>query len=523
MTRRRTSRAAPLGIVLDGRQAATLHRQISEQIRHAILQRRLAPGTRLPSSRLMAAELGCARGTVLTAIDQLIAEGYLVSRTASAVSVAADLPDEMLVAPAPSGQPSAPPALVPVLPRRTLALLPAAALPGPGQPPAAFPIGQPDREAFPFALWAKLLEQEWRRPAWDVAAAPHPFGHPGLRRAIACYLGTARGFACEPDAVVVTSGVQHSVSLFARVALEAGDSAWVEEPGYPGLSRGLAAADVQAVPVPIDGWGFSPEAASTLAPAARLAVVTPSHQFPLGTVLSLQRRLALLSWAERMQGWIIEDDFDGEYRYAGRPLAPLRALDRSGRVAYLGSFSKLLFPALRLSYLVLPPSLVPATEAIVTAVSSPAPLLGQGALARFMAEGHLTTHLRRTRLLYAERQQVLLEAAGRHLAGLLEVAPDSGGMHLVARPHRDLPAGFDDRIAAAAAASASVQVSALSACYAGVAKEQGFLLGYAGTSNDAIEPATRRLQAALLRQQRATEPWVADRLSGGWTAAAQPS
>ncbi|MDE2582536.1 MAG: PLP-dependent aminotransferase family protein, partial [Rhodospirillales bacterium] len=371
-----------------------------------------------------------------------------------------------------------------------------------GEVPLAFPIGQPDRQAFPFPLFARLLEREWRRPSWQVAGAPHPFGHPALRQAIASYLGAARGFACDPGAVVVTTGVHQSVSVFARIVLEAGDAAWIEEPGYPGMAEGLAAAQVRAVPVPIDAAGFAPEAALALAPAARLAVVAPAHQFPLGTVLSLQRRLALLAWAERHDGWIIEDDFDGEYRYAGRPLAPLRALDRSGRVAYLGSFSKLLFPALRLSFMVLPAPLAAATERIMAGVPARASLLGQGALARFVADGHLATHLRRTRLLYAARQQALAEAAGRHLAGLLDVPPDPGGMHLVARPCPELAPAFDD-VAATRAAAGCVQVAPLSACYRGVTKRHGLLLGYAGTPEAAIEPAVIRLRAVLGAAARA--------------------
>ena len=496
---RRARQALLLGIVLDARLPDPLHRQIGAQLRRAILERRLAAGTKLPSSRLMARELACARGTVLTALDDLTAEGYLHARAGSGVFIATDLPDEMLTPPAGSVLPGHGRDTVPPLPRRTRQLLaraPAAMAPA-ADVPLAFPIGQPDRLAFPFRLWARLLEREWRQPAWQVAGAPHPFGHPGLREAIAAYLGAARGFVCEPRAVVVTSGVHQSVSLFARVVLEAGDVAWIEEPGYPGMAEGLAAAAVRAVPVPIDAAGFSPEVALALAPAARLAVVAPSHQFPLGTVLSLQRRLALLAWAERSGGWIIEDDFDGEYRYAGRPLAPLRALDRSGRVAYLGSFSKILFPALRLSFLVLPAELVAVTEHVMAGLPARASLLGQGALARFVADGHLAAHLRRTRLLYAGRQQALIAAAERHLGGVLDVAPDPGGMHLVARPHPALEPIFDDLAGTAAAAAAAVRVSPLSACYHGAAKAHGLLLGYAGTPEAEIEAAVVRLRGAL--------------------------
>ncbi|MBV1832187.1 PLP-dependent aminotransferase family protein, partial [Komagataeibacter sp. AV436] len=393
----------------------------------------------------------------------------------------------------------------PPLPERTRALLRHARAPEctppecapPGPAPIAFAPGQPDRQAFPFPLWAKLLEQDWRRPAWPMAGAPPPSGHPALRQAIAAHLRTARGFDPAPESIVITAGVGQSLSLLARITLEAGEQAWVEEPGYPGIRAALAAAGIHAVPVAIDEAGFDPATALATAPDARMAVVAPSHHYPLGTVLSLQRRLALLSWAQRRQGWIIEDDFDGEYRYAGRPLAPLRALDRAGRVAYLGSFSKLLFPALRLSYIVLPPPLVTVAQAVLPQLFTPAPLMGQGALARFIAEGHLATHLRRTRLLYAARQKSLMDAADRHLAGRMHIAPDSGGMHVVACPDPALASTFDDNAATAAALKAGVRVAPLSECYVGPHRQHGLLLGYAGTPHHEIDPAMRRLARAL--------------------------
>ena len=494
-------KTAPLGLALDAASSVPLHKQIGQQIRAAILERRLAPGLKLASSRLMAAELTVARGTVLLAMDQLVAEGYLVAQAGSGLSVAANLPDEMLVSPNIEVKPRAAVVAAPMLSRRTAAVLAKEAneapQTAPDASPIAFPTGQPDREAFPFALWAKLLEQEWRRPAWQVAGAPHPFGHEGLRAAIASYLGIARGFACDARDVVITTGVRQSLSVFAEVILDRGASAWIEEPGFIGTREALAMAEVRAVPVPIDKSGFSLDKALAKEPGARLAIVAPSHQFPLGTVMSLQRRLELLSWAERTASWIAEDDFDGEYRYAGRPLAPLRALDRTGRVAYLGSFSKLLFPALRLSFVVLPASLVPATETIMAAVSARASLIGQGALARFIADGHLATHLRRTRILYAERQQALIAAAARHLGPWLTVAPDPGGMHVIARPTAALEESFDDGAVTAAAAAAGISVAPLSACYAGRSRRHGLILGYAGTPEPEIETAIVKLQRVL--------------------------
>ena len=503
MTPRTTShsrRAPPLGLALDPSSPEPLHRQIGEQMRRAILERRLKPGARLPSSRRMAEDLDCARGTVVLAFDQLVAEGYVVSQAGSAMSVAANLPDEMLTVPPAGGSPRHTAVARPAVARRTRALLAEAPPPAAAGPPLAFPTGQPDREAFPFALWAKLLEREWRRPGIEAASTAHPFGHAGLREAIATYLGVARGFTCDPGSVVVTTGIRHGLSLFAEVVLDAGDTAWIEEPGFTGVREALATSGVNAVPVDIDASGFSPEAALALAPEARLAVVAPAHHFPLGTVLSLQRRLELLSWAERRKGWIAEDDFDGEYRYSGRPLAPLRTLDRSGRVAYFSSFSKLLFPALRLSFLVLPASLVEATEQIMDRVSVRAPLLGQGALGRFIAEGHFATHLRRTRQLYAGRREALLDSAATRLDGLLTVAPDPGGMHVIASPTSQLARRFDDVAVTAAAAAAGVIVQPLSVCYAGRARRHGLILGYAGTPETEIDRALVKLRDVVLSE-----------------------
>jgi GntR family transcriptional regulator / MocR family aminotransferase len=491
-------KTAPLGLALDPASDVPLHRQIGQQIRVAILERRLAPGLKLPSSRLMAAELGCARGTILQAMDQLVAEGYVLAQAASGLSVAANLPDDMLVSPKVAGRHSPANPTAPVLSRRASAALATEAIEQTfDESPIAFPTGQPDRAAFPYALWAKLLEREWRRPSWAIAGALHPFGHPGLRDAIASYLGMARGFRCEGIAVVVTSGMRQSLSLFAGLILDAGQEAWIEEPGFIGTREAMAMAEVKAVPVPIDAQGFSIDAAVKRAAHARLAVVAPSHQFPLGTVLSLQRRLELLSWAERTGSWIAEDDFDGEYRYAGRPLAPLRALDRSGRVAYLGSFSKLLFPALRLSFVVLPASLAAAAQCLMTGTATRASLLGQGALARFITDGHLAAHLRRTRLLYARRQQALIAAADRPLKGLLDITPDPGGMHLIARPSAAIAATFDDHAIAAACAARGVSVSPLSACYSGRAKKHGLILGYAGTPEEDMPAAVTTLRGIV--------------------------
>ena len=496
---RDAGKTAFLNLMLDPASPEPLHRQVGEQIRRAILDHRLVPGARLPSSRLLARELGCARGTVLLALDQLIAEGYVVAKPGSGVAIASDLPDDLLTPPSVvvgSPQLKAPLLISKRAQARLAGLRPPDMIPS--ARPDAFALARPAPDAFPYRLWAKLLEAEWRTPVRDVAITPHPFGHPALREAIASYLGAARGFRCEAAEVVITSGVRQSVGLLARLLLDPDDEVWVEEPGFPGARMALETAGVRPTPIPVDAGGLSIETALSLAPRARMVVVTPAHQYPLGIMLSLQRRLALLAWAERMESWIIEDDYDGEYRYVGRPLAPLRALDRSGRVAYLGSFSKLLLPALRISYLILPASLVNAAARFLTASGpSEASLIGQGALARFVADGQFAAYLRRTRRLYAERQEALVDAARRHWAGLLDVSADPGGVHLVAYPHPDrLARGFDDRIVAGAAARAGVTVTPLSAYYLGE-PTQGLLLGFAASSPQEVEAAAIRLRSVL--------------------------
>lgn len=480
------------GFGFDPQAAQPLHAQLRDALRDAILARRLAPGDRLPASRVLAADLGCARGTVLLALEQLAAEGYIVARTGSGTRVAAALPEDLPAQPAPS---RSAPAAPPVLSRRGAALTaaPAPDYLAPRAAPDAFCLGRPAPDAFPHALFAKLLQAEGRTLA---ETAPTALGHPDLRRAIAAYLAAGRGVACDPEAVIVTSGIRQSLRLLARLLLDPGEAAFVEEPGFPGIALALAEAGLRIVPVSVDAGGFAIGRARILDPEARLAVVTPAQHYPLGHAMSLENRLDLLAWAEARDAWIVEDDYDGAYRYAGRPLAPLRTLDRGGRVVYAGTFSKVLTPALQLSYLVLPDGLAePVRRALAELGAAPA-LLGQVALARFIEEGHFAAHLRRTRRLYALRQEALVAAARAH-ADWLDVAPMQGGMHLVARPGPRWPAGLDDRTAAASCARAGVAAVGLSAYRARPGGAPGLLLGYAAVPERAIAPALRQLVRAL--------------------------
>ena len=488
------ARATPLlPVSLDPASALPLHAQLREALRSAILDRRLPRGTRLPASRVLASDLGCARGTVVLALEQLTAEGYLTARPGSSTRVAATIPDDTY--PVSTGLDPPAPEPTPSLSRRGTQRIGGSARRFMAEPdvPDAFALGRPALDAFPYAVWARLLQAEWRH---GPVERPDVRGSPALRGAVAAYLGQARGVACTADDVIVTAGIRQSLRLIAELLLDPGETALVEEPGFPGIAQALAGAGLRTVPVPIGCGGLSAARAAILAPGARLVVVTPAHHYPLGHPMSLQNRLDLLAWAEAGAGWIVEDDYDGAYRYAGRPIAPLRALDRGGRVIYVGSFSKVLLPALGLSYLVLPPGLLgPVNRALADAGPSP-PVIGQWALARFIEDGHLAGHLRRTRRLYGLRQAALIAAANRHAADVLTIDPMEGGMHLIARPGPAWPRALDDATATAALKRAGISTVSLSAYYAGT-PEPGLLLGYAAVQERAMDTAVRRMAEAL--------------------------
>ena len=493
----------PFELVIVPSEKAPLHVQLREQLRSAILERRLEPGRRLPSSRVLAQQFSCARGTVLLALEQLQAEGYLQTIGGAGTYVAHDLPEDLLHAPREQRQQAAGSTTVQLSMRASDLLARAECLSVvPAAPPRAFAMGLPALDAFPFREWARLLEAAWHGPADQGAEPAHPFGDIRLRKAIAAYLGSARGFSCDPACVVVTSGVRQALALLADLLLDPGEPVWVEEPGFGGILAALAARGPRPVPVKIDEQGMRLADGMAQAPLARMAVVTPAHQYPLGVTMSLSRRLALLQWAEASGSWIVEDDYDGEYRYAGRPLAPLRALDRSGRVAYVGSFSKVLFPGLRLGYLVMPESLALVGERWLASQGPGTTTLGQAALARFIDEGHFAAHLRRTRRLYAERQAILVEAGKQHWQDLLDIPADPAGMHLVARPAASIASRFDDEEISALAARRGLTVLPLSRHYAGGAcmADQGLMLGYAAFSPEAIRGAVRSLADLLSRE-----------------------
>lgn len=481
-----------LQLAVDRDARVPLQRQLYEQLRGLILDGRLAGGARLPATRTLARDVGVSRNTALAVYDQLLAEGYVEGRVGAGTFAAAELPEV-----APLKPPAAPAPIRPAraLSRRGRAL---AALARPrGSRHMAFATGLPALDAFPHETWARLLARSWRRPGADQLAFGDPAGWRPLRAAIAAYLRQARAVDCDPERIVIVSGAQQGIGLAARALADHGETAWLEDPGYPGVEGALAGAGLALARIPIDGEGIDIAGAAAVLKPARLVCVTPSHHYPTGVTMSLNRRLRLLQWAADNDAWILEDDYDSEYRYSGRPLAALQGLDRANRVIYIGSFSKVMFPSLRIGYLIVPEDLIEPVRRARAALDDHPSSIAQPALARFIEEGHFSSHIRRMRRLYAGRQALLIGAARRHLGGLLMVPPTAAGMHLVAWPEPALQARLPDREIARLAATAGLTVLALSPFYRAAPPRQGLLLGFAAVPEAAMEPAIARLAALL--------------------------
>jgi GntR family transcriptional regulator / MocR family aminotransferase len=477
--------------------ARPLYQQLYEGVRSAILSGQLAGGTRLPSTRALAEELSVSRSTVINAFDQLLAEGYIYGVRGSGTYVARLQPDELLQAP--PGQQTVPhsPTLCGAVSQRGAGLAALPELPASNQHASghnrAFQVGLPAIDEFPRKLWGQVLARCWRGAAPELLDYQHPAGYMPLRQAIAAHVAAARGVRCDAGQVIVTAGSQQALTLAAHLLLDPGDAAWIEDPGYMGARAALLGAGAHMVPVPIDTEGIDLAAGLARHAHPRLVYITPSHQFPLGVTMSLARRLALLEWAASGDCWLIEDDYDSEFHYAGRPLPALQGLDSVGRVIYIGTLSKVLFPGLRLGYLIVPPTLVDAFVRARASADTHSPALEQAVLAEFMREGHFARHIRRMRARYAERQAILLDAAGCDLAGLLDVQPAATGMHLLGW----LPAGVSDRAAAERAGAAGVRVLPLSWLRIEPSERGGLLLGYAAADERAIRDGVRRLAEGL--------------------------
>ena len=502
---RRFAPEATVTVRLDRSSAVPLYRQLYGGLREGMLVGILPAGSRIPSVRALARELEVSRNTVEAALSQLSAEGYLEARVGSGTYVAAVLPDATLGVGSAGGKargrgPSG--GGVPVvregLSRRgaRLAGTPVSASGrSRASAPRPFRPAVPAVDEFPLKVWRRLEGAFWRRPPRDSLGYGEPAGYRPLRMAIAEHLRAYRAVRCTWEQIIIVSGSQQAIDLCARLLLDEGDEAWIEDPCYLGAKAALSANGARLVPVPVDEEGLDVASGETLAPDARLACVTPSHQYPTGATMSLARRLALLGWASRSDAWVVEDDYDGEFRYSGRPLSSLQGLDSSagGRVVYVGTFSKVLSPAFRMGYVVVPPGLVDAFEAARALVDRHPPVPEQAVLAEFVAEGHFARHLRRMRRLYAGRQQNLVEAAGAELAGLLEVRPSGAGLHLIGR----LPDGIDDAEVSERLAARGVEAPPLSAHRLSASGTPGLVLGYAAFDEMAIRKGVERLAAAL--------------------------
>lgn len=401
---------------LDPTAATPFYRQIYDRFRNAIANGVLKPGDRIPSARALTKELGLARGTIEAAYSLLAAEGYIQARGQAGTIVTPDLKPRTPVAnPMPrfnSG--SALPSF------RPDSILP-------------FQMGLPALDAFPRKIWARLGARYARAMQPSDMVHPAVYGLPALRAQIAAYLQVSRGINCFPSQIFVTSGYRHSIELIAHALLKRGDRVWLESPGYPPTRELLGYMHIATVPVPVDRDGMVVSDGTRLAPRARAAVVTPAHQSPLCVSLSLPRRLALLDWAARNNAWVIEDDYDGEYRYVSRPLPALKSLDRDGRVLYAGTFSKVLFPSIRLAYLVVPEAQVERFEQIGQAFAGGSPGLTQAIVTAFMTEGHFARHIQRMRKLYAERRDATAAGLESVLGKHMRIDSQPGGMHLILR------------------------------------------------------------------------------------------
>ncbi|MEZ4862177.1 MAG: PLP-dependent aminotransferase family protein [Caldilineaceae bacterium] len=483
-------------IMPDPASKQSLYHQLYHALRLAILDGRLGRGARLPSTRELSATLGVARNTVMTAFDQLLAEGYLESRVGDGTYVSPSLPDELLHVRPPDRFPPQPLPATEQLSARYRAIT-SAPMGGYSdvQIPRAFGTGIPALDAFPYALWARLVARQWRAPQPQLLTYGDAAGYRPLRDAITEYLGTARGVRCTADQVLITAGSQHALDLVAQVLLDPGDTVWFEDPGYRGARAALLGSGAQLHPVPVDHEGLSVAHGLSTCPTARMAYVTPSHQYPTGVTMSLARRLALLEWAQESNAWILEDDYDSEYRYLGRPLSSLQGLDKANRVLYIGTFSKVLYPGLRLGYLVTPPALTaPFTRALQLAHRHLS-VFDQAVLADFINEGHFARHIRRMRALYAERQDCFVRTLQQELGDYLTVDCAEAGLHLVAW----LSPNLVDHAVAQAARQQGVEVAPISAYTMQSPVRAGLVLGYAMLDEAEMRAGVQGLKRAVIQ------------------------
>lgn len=492
--------ATSLPLSLSAPSAGTpLYRWFYEELRSAILERRIAPGARLPATRDLAREYNLARTTVVAAFEQLKSEGYVEGKVGAGTYVSQVLPEDLLqvarVGSAGSGRS-----------RRVRWSSYARRLGlfrgGETRSTRAFRANLAALDAFPTTLWAQVAARRLRRASTQLLAGGEALGYRPLRQAVAEYLNASRGVKCSTDQVLIISGVQEALERAAHLLLDPGDPVWVEEPGYPGAAIVFGAVGAKVRRVPVNAEGLDLEFGRRRWRHAKLVYVTPAHQFPLGVTMSLRRRLALLEWARRSRTLIFEDDYDSEYRYSGRPIPALQGLDRAGVVIFAGSFNEVLFPALRLGYLVVPPSMVDRFAAGQSVSMRHAPLLDQAVLCDFITEGHFARHIRRMRELYAERLTVLLDSSRSRLADLLEIPSVEAGLQTVGW----LAPGIRASRAAEEALRHDVEVIPLNRYSSRRSGRQGLLLGFAAVDSRELRRGVEQLGRALERCRNSRRP-----------------
>ncbi len=464
-----------LDLGIDRDDAEPIQQQIARQIRELVLGGRLKPKAKLPSSRALAEQLGVARATVVEAFEQLAGEGYIETRMGSGTLVAAELPETLLTAGRRHKQ-------VTQTHKRHAR---DAAKP--------FRSGLVDWENFPHDEWGRILGRYWRNPPIALLEHNDPFGWMPLRTAIAAHLFEWRGIECDPAQVIITAGGNDAFDLIRRAVVETGDQMWLEEPGYATARRVFSVGGLDVVPVPVDEEGLRVSAARKLAPNAKLAFVTPARQYPTGVTMPLSRRLELLQWASAANAIVVEDDYDSEYRYVGRPLPAMMSLDSTARVIYSGTFSKVFSPIIRLGFLVVPMRLVEIFQHERGTYGHPPSLLVQPALAQFMEQGQFAVHIRRMRRLYATRRQALLDVLMQQDGVLYKVDAPPSGLTVMLRFADDC----DDEALVATLARLGIELQALSTYYAGPKKRRGLLMSFAGFTEKDLVAAAKRLIAAL--------------------------
>lgn len=480
-------------VVLDRGDSLSLVEQLSHQLRSHVLSGAMLPGTRLPSTRTLSQELGVARLIAVDAFEQLIAEGYFEGRAGSGTFVNSKLPENSTGFFAPRDL-SLDHQLDPV-PKlasrgRTLVEEPSRSL---ASPPWPLSPNVPGFDLFPFQVWAKLHSRHCRSPSDDNLAYGNPAGLMSLRNVIAAYVADARGITCSSDQVVIVAGAQQAFAISSLLLTDPGDKVWVEDPGPSKPCEIFSRNGAKLIQVPVDHEGIIVKAGIAQAENARLALVTPSHQLPLGMTMSLPRRLELLRWAKKNQSWIIEDDYDSEYRYVGRPLPALQGLDRDGRVIYVGTFSKVLFPSLRIGYLIVPENLIESYHSALVFMARALPTIEQAILADFIEEGYLATHIRRMRLAYIERQDTLISLLHKELGGVLNVHKTDTGFNVIA----DLPDSIRDIDIYHAAYKEGIIAYPLSVSYVNAPARNSLILGFASTPQKELPGHVKKLARIL--------------------------